>query len=144
MVSFRKYFKGGKPAQASSTPVTAVAEEISLEDSQTSSVKPSNDNVKHDVMASYLYHQQGNNGWRTDDYDQQGVMLRSTRDTYLTFPPMLAESDLVHSLKRLNVQAAMTVNSPVIRSFLQGRPDSMDIRKSSLNHGRSDKANFIV
>lgn len=63
--------------------------------------------VRHDVMASYLYHQQANNGWRSDDNPYQGVMLRSSRDRYLAYPPALSESDLAVARKRLNVQVRL-------------------------------------
>jgi len=63
------------------------------------------DMVKHQVMANYLYQQQGNNGWRSDGETQpEGVVLRVARDRYITHPPQLAESNLLTAFKILNVQ----------------------------------------
>ena len=65
------------------------------------------DVVKHQVMVNYLYQQQGNNGWRSSNESQsQGILLRLSKDNYLTHPPQLAQSALAEALKNLNVQVS--------------------------------------
>jgi hypothetical protein len=68
------------------------------------------DVVKHQVMVNYLYQQQGNNGWRSNDESlSQGILLRLSKDNYLTHPPQLAESALAQALKNLNVQVSIVI-----------------------------------
>lgn len=84
--------------------------------------------VKNKVMINYLYQQQGNNGWRSDtDNRLEGVVLRLSKDDYLCHPTSLVYSPLLVSLKCLNVQAAMTIHSPVVAAYLEGMPHSTDI-----------------
>ena len=68
------------------------------------------DGVKHQVMVNYLYQQQGNNGWRSNDESlSQGIMLRLSKDNYLTHPPQLVQSNLAGALKNLNVQVSNVI-----------------------------------
>ena len=68
------------------------------------------DGVKHQVMVNYLYQQQGNNGWRSNDESlSQGIMLRFSKDNYLTHPPQLVQSNLAAALKNLNVQVSNVI-----------------------------------
>lgn len=72
------------------------------------------DVVKHQVMVNYLYQQQGNNGWRSNDEGlSQGILLRLSKDNYLTHPPQLAESALAQALKNLNVQVSIVLPIPL-------------------------------
>jgi hypothetical protein len=72
------------------------------------------DAVKHQVMVNYLYQQQGNNGWRSGIEGQsQGILLRLSKDNYLTYPPQLAESALAESLKNLNIQVSTRIRGKV-------------------------------
>jgi hypothetical protein len=71
------------------------------------------DIVKHQVMVNYLYQQQGNNGWRSSDESQfQGILLRLSKDNYMTHPPQLAQSALAEALKNLNVQVRIMISPP--------------------------------
>ncbi len=64
--------------------------------------------VKHQVMINYLYQQQGNNGWRSSkEGSSEGIVLRLSRENYLTHPASLSESLLLASLKDLNVQVSL-------------------------------------
>jgi cellulose synthase/poly-beta-1,6-N-acetylglucosamine synthase-like glycosyltransferase len=84
--------------------------------------------VKNQVMINYLYQQQGNNGWRSDKASsQEGVMLKAGRDQFISYPAELVDTPLAQSLKDLNVQAAMTIHSPVIKSYLDAFPHSTDM-----------------
>jgi hypothetical protein len=68
------------------------------------------DVVKHQVMVNYLYQQQGNNGWRSSsDNESQGILLRLSKDNYLSHPPQLAQSALAEALKNLNVQVSLAI-----------------------------------
>jgi hypothetical protein len=71
------------------------------------------DAVKHQVMINYLYQQQGNNGWRSSNESQpQGIILRLSKDNYLSYPPQFAESTLVEALQNLNVQVSIDISIP--------------------------------
>lgn len=84
--------------------------------------------VKNQVMINYLYQQQGNNGWRSEKAGpQEGVILKATREQFLSYPPEMVDTPLAQSLKDLNVQAAMTIHSPVIKSYLDAFPHSTDM-----------------
>ncbi|RMZ77621.1 hypothetical protein DV738_g4300, partial [Chaetothyriales sp. CBS 135597] len=86
------------------------------------------DVVKNQVMINYLYQQQGNNGWRSSQPGlDEGVLLKVTRDRYLTFPPELADTRLAAVLEELNVQSAMTIHSQVIKSYLLSMPDVTEL-----------------
>jgi len=95
---------------------------------QTAARSQALDQVKNQVMINYLYQQQGNRGWRSNDRNHsEGVLLRIARDTYITHPPALAESEIAYSLQQLNVQAAMTVHSPAIKAYLEQVPGSKEL-----------------
>ncbi|KAI1766719.1 glycosyl transferase family group 2-domain-containing protein [Hypoxylon sp. FL1150] len=86
------------------------------------------DDIKHEVMANYLYQQQCAHLWVSDGSgDVEGVLLRKTRGNYLACPASLADSMLATSLTALNVQCAMTVNSRVIKTFLSWSPNAVDV-----------------
>ena len=86
------------------------------------------DDIKHEVMVNYLHQQQCTHLWFGGGSGQhEGVMLRKARNDYLSCPPRLVESVFGHACAELNVQAAMTVNSRVIRTFLAWSPDAIDV-----------------
>ena len=86
------------------------------------------DLVKNQVMINYLYQQQTNNGWRSEkSCSFEGVMLRIARDNYLSHPPEMVDTSLAVALRDLNVQAAMTIHSPVIRTYLQSIPNCAEL-----------------
>ena len=119
------------PFNDSNAPSTAASSEnVSLSESagiRASARKSRLDIVKTQVMINYLYQQQGNNGWRSESNVPQGVVLRLSRESYLTYPPQLEESELADSLRDLNVQSAMTIHSPAIKTYLAQMPDVTDI-----------------
>jgi hypothetical protein len=84
--------------------------------------------VKNQVMVNYLYQQQGNSGWRSEKAGPgEGVMLKMSRESYLSYPAEMIDTPVGISLRELNVQAAMTIYSPVIRSFLESFPNSPEL-----------------
>jgi hypothetical protein len=84
--------------------------------------------VKNQVMVNYLYQQQGNSGWRSEKAGPgEGVMLKMSRESYLSYPAEMVDTPVGISLRELNVQAAMTIYSPVIRSFLESFPNSPEL-----------------
>ncbi|CAK7234592.1 hypothetical protein SCUCBS95973_008988 [Sporothrix curviconia] len=86
------------------------------------------DDIKHEVMVNYLYQQQCSRLWVADGSgDVEGVLLRKTRGQYMACPPALAESTLALACAALNLPCAMTVNSRVIKTFLQWAPDAVDV-----------------
>ncbi|KAG4428687.1 hypothetical protein IFR05_015830 [Cadophora sp. M221] len=86
------------------------------------------DDIKHEVMVNYLYQQQCSHLWVSDGSGEiEGVLLRKTKNTYMACPPQLGNSAFASSCAALNVQCAMTVNSRVIKTFLQWSPDAVDV-----------------
>ncbi|KAI5809921.1 glycosyl transferase family group 2-domain-containing protein [Peziza echinospora] len=88
--------------------------------SQTSGLA---DDLKHEVMVNYLYQQQCSHMWA----GTEGVLLRKSRGNYIACPPELIGSPLETACIALNVPVAMTVNSRVIKTFLQWSPDAGDV-----------------
>ncbi|KKA26508.1 hypothetical protein TD95_004246 [Thielaviopsis punctulata] len=85
-------------------------------------------NIRHEVMVNYLYQQQCANLWVSDGGGEvEGILLRRERGHYLACPPELMDSEFEQAVNTMNVQSAMTVNSRVIRSFLQLSPDAIDV-----------------
>jgi hypothetical protein len=86
------------------------------------------DDIKHEVMVNYLYQQQCSHLWVSDGSGEiEGVLLRKSRNQYMACPPQLGNSALATACASLNVQCAMTVNSRVIKTFLQWSPDAVDV-----------------
>lgn len=86
------------------------------------------DDIKHEVMVNYLYQQQCSHLWVSDGSGEvEGVLLRKMRGTYMACPPALSNSPFARAAAALNVQCAMTVNSRVIKTFLQWQPDAVDV-----------------
>ncbi|AEO61197.1 hypothetical protein MYCTH_2311126 [Thermothelomyces thermophilus ATCC 42464] len=86
------------------------------------------DEIKHEVMVNYLYQQQCSHLWISDGSGEiEGVLLRKARGQYMACPPQLVNSPLAAACTALNVQCAMTVNSRVIKTFLQWSPDAVDV-----------------
>lgn len=86
------------------------------------------DDIKHEVMVNYLYQQQCSHLWVSDGSGEiEGVLLRKSKNTYMACPPQLGNSAFASSCAALNVQCAMTVNSRVIKTFLQWSPDAVDV-----------------
>ncbi|KAL3418796.1 glycosyltransferase family 2 protein [Phlyctema vagabunda] len=86
------------------------------------------DDIKHEVMVNYLYQQQCSHLWVSDGTGEvEGVLLRKSKNTYMACPPQLGNSAFAAACAALNVQCAMTVNSRVIKTFLQWSPDAVDV-----------------
>ncbi|KAK1764135.1 putative glycosyltransferase [Phialemonium atrogriseum] len=86
------------------------------------------DDIKHEVMVNYLYQQQCSHLWVSDGSGEiEGVLLRKSRGQYMACPPQLGNSPFAMACAALNVQCAMTVNSRVIKTFLQWSPDAVDV-----------------
>ncbi|CZT53409.1 uncharacterized protein RSE6_14942 [Rhynchosporium secalis] len=86
------------------------------------------DDIKHEVMVNYLYQQQCSHLWVSDGSGEiEGVLLRKSKNTYMACPPQLGNSAFASACAALNVQCAMTVNSRVIKTFLQWSPDAVDV-----------------
>ncbi|KAK0612461.1 glycosyl transferase family group 2-domain-containing protein [Bombardia bombarda] len=86
------------------------------------------DDIKHEVMVNYLYQQQCSHLWVSDGSGEiEGVLLRKSRGQYMACPPQLGNAPFAIACAALNVQCAMTVNSRVIKTFLQWSPDAVDV-----------------
>ncbi|PHH92996.1 hypothetical protein CDD83_2485 [Cordyceps sp. RAO-2017] len=86
------------------------------------------DDIKHEVMVNYLYQQQCSQLWVSDGSGEvEGVLLRKARGHYMACPPQLGASAFALACSAMNLQCAMTVNSRVIKTFLQWSPDAVDV-----------------
>ncbi|KAI9786304.1 MAG: hypothetical protein M1816_008045 [Peltula sp. TS41687] len=86
------------------------------------------DDIKHEVMVNFLYQQQCTNMWIGEQSGQvEGVLLRKARGMYLACPPDLSRSAFHAAAMSLNIQVAITVNSRVIKTFLQWTPNTVDV-----------------
>lgn len=86
------------------------------------------EDIKHEVMVNYMYQQQCSQLWVSDGSGEvEGVLLRKSKGHYMACPPQLGTSPFAVACAALNVQCAMTVNSRVIRTFLQWMPDAVDV-----------------
>ncbi|GJN69278.1 glycosyltransferase family 2 [Purpureocillium lilacinum] len=86
------------------------------------------DDIKHEVMVNYLYQQQCSQLWVSDGSGEiEGVLLRKARGHYMACPPQLGSSPFAMACAAMNVQCSMTVNSRVIKTFLQWSPDAVDV-----------------
>jgi hypothetical protein len=80
-------------------------------------------------MANFLYQQQCSQLWidHNNPANSEGVLLRRTRGEYLACPVQLIHSTFAAACAQLNLQAAMTVNSRVIKTFVSSSPDSKEV-----------------
>jgi hypothetical protein len=86
------------------------------------------EDIKHEVMVNYLHQQQCSHLWVNDGSGRcEGIILRRARNEYLSCPPQLVNSTFGKACAELNVPAAMTVNSRVIKTFLAWSPDAIDV-----------------
>ena len=66
------------------------------------------DDIKHEVMANYLYQQQCGHLWIADGNGVcEGVLLRKSRNNYFACPPQLADSEFAKACAELNVQVSI-------------------------------------
>lgn len=66
--------------------------------------------IKHEVMANYIYQQQCTNLWVAEGAgDTEGCVLRKEDGNYTTCPSTLKESSLLESMQTLNVQVCPQV-----------------------------------
>lgn len=84
--------------------------------------------IKHEVMANYLFQQQCARMWIGDSSGAaEGVLVRKARGAYLAFPPDLIQSQFAVGVLALNLPCAMTVNSRVIKTYLAWTPNATDV-----------------
>ncbi|KAL6252468.1 hypothetical protein RBB50_000187 [Rhinocladiella similis] len=76
--------------------------------------------MKADMMCNWLYQQQLERMWSTNGLEE-GVVLKKTKDDYKCAPAdLLTHRDgLFDAVQKLNVKCAMTVNTRIIKLFLQ-------------------------
>lgn len=68
------------------------------------------DEIKHEVMVNYLYQQQCSHLWVSDGSgDLEGVLLRKSRNHYMTCPPQLANSPFAIACAALNCQVSQAI-----------------------------------
>lgn len=75
------------------------------------------DDIKHEVMCNYLYQQQCSRLWVSDGSGElEGVLLRKSRNNYISCPPQLVESPFAQACAALNCQvSALThVSSQIV------------------------------
>ncbi|KAF2648213.1 hypothetical protein K491DRAFT_670986 [Lophiostoma macrostomum CBS 122681] len=86
------------------------------------------EDIKHEIMVNYVFQQQCGKMWMGEVTGEvEGVVIRKNRGTYLACPPELTHSPLVYYCSMLNIRVAMTVNSRIIRTYLQWAPQATDV-----------------
>ncbi|GME28434.1 Glycosyl transferase family 2 [Neofusicoccum parvum] len=87
--------------------------------------------IRHDIIINHLYEKQVGQRWIQDfSGTVEGVLLKKARGEYITFPEQLVESTLAQSIATLNVQAALTVRTKVVATFIARSTDAeIPIRK---------------
>lgn len=87
--------------------------------------------IRHDIIINHLYEKQVGSRWISDFSGAiEGVLLKKARGEYITFPEPLVESTLAQSIATLNVQAAMTIKTRVVSTFIDRTTDAeIPIRK---------------
>ncbi|RYP90909.1 hypothetical protein DL770_002986 [Monosporascus sp. CRB-9-2] len=86
------------------------------------------EDIRHQVMVNFMYQQQCNACWVGDGSGEiEGVVLRKAKGHYMACPAPLLDSPFAAACAALNVQCAMTVNSRVVRAFLDMSPDAVDV-----------------
>ncbi|KAF2810497.1 uncharacterized protein BDZ99DRAFT_488274 [Mytilinidion resinicola] len=86
------------------------------------------EDIKHEVMVNYIFQQQCGRLWVGDGSGElEGVLLRKHRGYYMACPPQLLDSAFAQYCAELNVQVTMTVNSRVVKAFLQWSPEARDV-----------------
>lgn len=61
--------------------------------------------IRHEVMVNYLYQQQCANLWVAEGAGEtEGCILRKDKGGYTSYPDTLQNSQLLRSMKHLNVQ----------------------------------------
>ena len=144
------YFKKGDKKGATQNAAPSMVESTELDEkvpkpfansgnaSSRSSISPSvrstsrpasmMDEIKHEVMVNYLFQQQCTRMWIGDGSGEtEGVMVRKAKANYLACPPDLIQSAFAQGVMALNLPYAMTVNSRVVKTYLQWSPDAMDV-----------------
>lgn len=97
------------PTQA----LSSKASSASLRGTGASASKASSDfvnEIRHEVMASYLYQQQCSHSWAGKKRQLEGCLVRKARGEYQTCPTSLITSQFATSMKSLNVQVRRPIN----------------------------------
>ncbi|QDS70380.1 hypothetical protein FKW77_009162 [Venturia effusa] len=121
---------GREPGMSSPTPggTRLNSRRNSMAESVRSRQSFINESIKHEVMIGYLSQQQTIATWiENRDSDVEGVILRKYRGHYLSHPEHLVDAPFGQACASLNLQSAMTVNSRVIKTFLDCSPDAVDV-----------------
>ncbi|CAI6081654.1 unnamed protein product [Clonostachys chloroleuca] len=78
------------------------------------------DDINPEVLVNYLYQQQDSKFWiGSGGGEKEGVLLRKKGGQYLVCPSQLTGSPFAKAAAALKVECVMTVNSRIIRTFLQ-------------------------
>jgi hypothetical protein len=72
--------------------------------------------LKCEVIATYIYQKAHSKRWTSSEAEDEGVIVKKTRDQFTAWPPELAETDdgIFAAVSQLNVRTAMTLNTSVI------------------------------
>jgi len=72
--------------------------------------------LKCEVIATYIYQKAHAKRWMSNGAEDEGVVVKKTRDQFTAWPPELVERDdgIFAAISQLNVRVAMTLNTSVI------------------------------
>ncbi|KAF2719454.1 hypothetical protein K431DRAFT_112096 [Polychaeton citri CBS 116435] len=86
------------------------------------------DGLRHEVMVNYIFQQQCSSMWiGSGDGEMEGVLVRISKGHYTGCPPNLTQSVFASGCLSLNVHCAMTVNSRIVKTFLEWTPASSEV-----------------
>ncbi|KAK7526800.1 glycosyl transferase family group 2-domain-containing protein [Phyllosticta citriasiana] len=81
--------------------------------------------IRHAVIINHLYERQVSSRWIQDfSGAAEGCLLKKARGDYICYPENLIGSTLAQSIATLNVQAALTVKSKVVSTYIERATDS--------------------
>ena len=107
------------PSQGTSSESSSASRPVSLYPAaEFANTRDLND-IKCDVMVNWLYQQQMERLWTAGGTDE-GVVLKKSRGAYTCCPEDIIDNadGFVNSIRALNVRVAITVNTRVIKLFL--------------------------
>jgi membrane glycosyltransferase len=107
------------PSQATSSEPSSASRPVSIYPVGELANSPDLNDIKCDVMVNWLYQQQMERLWTAGGSDE-GVVLKKSRSAYACCPEDIIDNPdgFVNSIRALNVRVAITVNTRVIKLFL--------------------------
>ncbi|KAF2404382.1 hypothetical protein EJ06DRAFT_535627 [Trichodelitschia bisporula] len=89
---------------------------------------PALEDFNHEVMVSYIYQQMCSMQWvLARDSHFEGAIVRKSRGVFACYPSRLLESPFGVATVALDVQAAMMINSRIVKTYLQCSSGAVEV-----------------